>query len=122
MQTSRFRLKRVVSITFLVLASLSIGFLISKHIAIQEAINECDSFHLRAEEEPFSIQAQVDVYGGTVVLIVAMEGKWSLSGGPPPAEGQPDPGPVYFDQCTVIINAFTGDFLQLHARPISISE
>jgi hypothetical protein len=122
MQARRNRWIRVVSIIFLVLAGLLAGILISKHFAIQNAVNACDSFHLSAEAEPFDIRAQIGTYERAVVWIVVIKGKWKLSGGPLPDAEQPDSGAQYFDQCTVIVNAFTGNSLQLQAQPLRTSE
>lgn len=118
MQASKNRWIRVVSVLFLVLAGLSAGILISRHFAIQNAVDECGSFHLSTEAEPFDIEAQMGIYGRTVVWIVVMKGKWKLSGGPLPENGQPDSHAQYFDQCTVIVNAFTGNPLRLQALPL----
>ena len=122
MQASRKRWVGVVSVLSLVLASLSAGILVSRHFAIQNAIDACGSFHLSAEAEPFDIKAQMGIYKWVVTWIVVMKGKWKLSGGPLPETGQPDSRAQYFDQCTVVVNAFTGNPLQLQAQPIQTGE
>lgn len=118
MQASRKRWLKAVFVLFLVLASLSAGILISRHFAIENAVVECSSFHLSAEVEPFDIKAQMDIYKWAVTWIVAMKGKWKLSGGPLPENGQPASPAQYFGQCTVVVNAFTGNPLRLQALPL----
>jgi hypothetical protein len=120
MQMSKKRWLRVVSVLFLVLAGLSVGILISRHFAIQNAVDVCGSFHLSAKAEPFDIKAQIITYERAVVWIVVIKGKWKLSGGPLPETGQPASRTKYFDQCTVVVNAFTGNPLRLQALPLQI--
>ena len=120
MQTSKNRLIRVVSVLFLILASLSAGILVSRHFAIQNAVDVCGSFHLSAEAEPFDLAAQMGVYKGAVTWIVVMKGKWKLSGGPLPETGQSTSPAQYFDRCVVVVNAFTGNPLRLKALPLQI--
>jgi hypothetical protein len=102
----------------LVLASLSAGILFSKHFAIQNAIDACGSFHLSAEAEPFDIEAHMGTNERVVVWIVVMKGKWKLTGEPLPENGQPASPTQYFDQCTVVVNVFTGNPLRLQAQPL----
>jgi hypothetical protein len=118
MQASRKRWLRIVSVLFLVLASLLAGILISRRFAIRNAVDACGSFHLSAEAEPFDIKEQIGTYKRTVVWIVVMKGQWKLSGGPLSENGQPESRTQYFDQCTVIVNAFTGNPLRLEALPL----
>jgi hypothetical protein len=90
----------------------------TRHFAIQNAVDVCGSFHLSAEAEPFDIEAQIGTYERAIVWIVVIKGKWKLSGGPLPENGQPDSRAQYFDQCAVIVNAFTGNPLRLQALPL----
>ena len=122
MQASKNRWIRVISVLFLLLASLLAGILLSKHFAIQNAVDECGSFHLSAEVEPFDINAQTGTNERVIVWAVVMKGKWKLSGGPLPENGQPASGFQYFDQCTVIVNAFTGNPLRLQALSLQTGE
>ena len=139
MKANGYRWNRVVFITFIVVTSLVVAYFVSNNFAVQNAIRECDSFHLKAEAQPFNIRSRINTYEGAFditeasgstslnnsklpVWIIDLDGRWLLFGGPPPEDGQPDLGPQYFDHCTVIINAFTGHTLSLHAKPISVSK
>ena len=117
-------------ISFLIIAGLVISFFVSRHFAIQNAIQGCDSFHLRALEQPFNIDIQINTYNGVrkilhdsinsnnvglPVWLVTMSGKWT-NFGVPIVEDEPVLVPVYFNQCTVIVNALTGHAMSISAK------
>jgi hypothetical protein len=93
---------------------------ISKDQAIRNAIQACNhSYGLQPVEQPTAFQGELSTYGralnngsnspnsGKPVWIVKMKGRWLLVGGPPPA----DPNhaePVYWDECTIVIDAQSG--------------
>ncbi|RJP54639.1 MAG: hypothetical protein C4583_02070 [Anaerolineaceae bacterium] len=98
--------------------------LISREEAIQHAIEACNSaYGLQPVEQPTEFETEITTYekafGGFTpiaskaqrpVYVVRMKkGKWLLVGGPPPAED--NPGPSYWDECTQIIDAQTGESL-----------
>jgi len=135
MEMSRKSLYRVGIIVVLLTAGLSIVFLvwrqrtnenvlIGEEQAIQNAIQACDrGYGLQPVEQPTEFHTELTTYGKAVsdplsppdretpVWVVTMKGRWMLVGGPPPAED--NPGPFYWDECTIVINAVTGESLSM---------
>ncbi len=133
-EMSRKRFYQVSAIVVFVIASLLIGFLTWQHKAnqnvligqeqaIQNAIAACNpGYGLQPMEQPTGTDAELTTWGraegypsnpdpGRPVWVVKMKGRWMLVGGPPPA---PDnPGPFYWDECTIIIDARTGESLSI---------
>lgn len=115
MQKNKSHWNRIAFALFLVIASSSAGIFISRRAAIQNAIQQCDSFDLRAEEQPSAIKTRINTYKGapteplSIVWVVDMKGKWI----PLPKEGQPGQAPQYFDRCAVTVDVLTGDVMEL---------
>lgn len=85
-------------------------YLSQKTIAIQKAIEACNpAYGLLQIEPPYKNDAHIDIYWGSLVWEVEMKGKWQLVGGPAPDPN--NPGPFYWDECTIIIHALTGKVL-----------
>jgi hypothetical protein len=135
-EMSRKRSYQISAIVLFITASLLIGFLVWQHRArpddligqeqaIQNAIQACNpSYGLRPVEQPTEFQAERSTYGEALhyvsnppnsenpVWIVKMKGRWLLVGGPPPA----DPSHselAYWEECTIVIDAQTGESLSL---------
>ena len=105
---------RTIIYVFLVLEGLLLSFPIARNfyfaqekIATQKAIEACNpAYGLKPVEQPSETHAYLDFYWGSLVWVVDMKGKWMLVGGPPP---EPEnPGPFYWDKCTIMIDALTG--------------
>jgi hypothetical protein len=95
---------------------------ISREEAIQHAIEACNpGYGLQPVEQPTEFETEITTYEKALgfapipskaqrpVYVVKMKGKWLLVGGPPPEED--NPGPFYWDECTQIIDAQTGERL-----------
>jgi len=133
MKTDRKSFYRVIMIFAVIIAgSLSIFLvwqhwikppvLISREEAIQHAIEACNpGYGLAPVEQPTGFETELTTYekapehssnpskAQRPVYVVKMTGKWLLVGGPPPAED--NPVPVYFRECTQVIDAQTGEWL-----------
>jgi len=128
---SRKRFYQTNAIVVFFVASLSIGFLvwrywahqntlIEKEQAIQNAIQGCPYRGLQPVEQPSEAEAELTTWGTVQgpynsdperpVWLAKMTGRWLLVGGPPPAPDS-NPGPFYWDECTIIIDARTGNTL-----------
>ena len=96
--------------------------LINQEQAIQNAIQACPGIGLQPVEEPTEFKTELTTYGKasndpfgppdteTPVWVVTMKGRWQLTSGPLP-DPNSDPGPFYWDECTIIIDAQTGKSL-----------
>jgi hypothetical protein len=138
MKTSRKSFYRASVIVALIVTSVIIAFLtwrqkanrpvlIGREQAIQNAIEACNSsYGLESVELPTEFQTELTTYekpagsapiigsdSGRPAWIVIMKGHWLLVGGPPPASGSSSPTsePAYWDECTIIIDAKTGESL-----------
>jgi len=136
METSRRRFYQISAIVVFVTASLIIGFLALRHKvnqkvligreqAIQNAVQACPAHGLQPVEQPTEFQTELTTYekasnyltnpldAEKPVWVVTMKGRWLLVGGPPLAfdPSNPTPEPVYWDECTIIIDAETGESL-----------
>ena len=135
MKTSRRSFYRARVIVALVIAGSLISILvwrywasqpalISPEEAIQHAIEACNpGYGLQPVEQPTEFETEITTYEEALgfapipskaqrpVYVVKMKGKWLLMGGPPPAED--NPGPFYWNECTQIIDAQTGEWLSL---------
>lgn len=136
MKTSRKSFYRVSAIAVFVIAGLLIIFLIlrqrtnqpvlvGREQAIQNAIQACNpGYGLQPVEQPTEFETEITTYEKALgfapipskaqrpVWVVKMKGRWLLVGGPPTEE--PSSGePAYWDQCTQIIDAQTGEWLSL---------
>ena len=133
MKTDRGNFYRIsVIVAFVIVGSLSIfliwryranrSVLISREEAIQHAIEACNpGYGLQPVEQPTEFETEITTYEDALgfvpipskaerpVYVVKMKGKWLLVGGPAPAED--NPGPFYWDECTQIIDAQTGEWL-----------
>ena len=133
MKTSRKSFFRVSPNVVFVIAGILISFLIWRHRAnqpvligreqaIQNAIQACNpAYGLQPVEQPTEFETEITTYEKALgfapvpskaqrpVWVVKMKGKWLLVGGPSPAED--NPGPFYWDECTQIIDAQTGEWL-----------
>jgi|SRR5688572_13781609 len=133
METSRKRFYWILGIVVLITASLLISFLIwlqrinqpvliGKEQAIQNAIQACPRIGLQPVEHPTEFKAELTTYRNASndlsnppdsekpVWVVKMTGRWILTGGPlveNPSNGEP----AYWDKCTIIIDAQTGESL-----------
>lgn len=96
--------------------------LVGQEQAIQNAIQACNpSYGLQPVEQPTEFQAELTTYrkaqnytadhpdSEKPVWVVKMKGRWLLVGGPPPDPS--NPGPFYWNECTIIIDARTGESL-----------
>ena len=140
MKASRKSFYRVSVIVALVIAGSIVIFLlwrywasqpvlISQEEAIQQAIEACNpGYGLQPVEQPTEFETEITTYekalGGFApnaakaqrpVYVVKMKGKWLLVGGPTeaPMPGNPTQEPSYWDECTQIIDAQTGEWLSL---------
>jgi hypothetical protein len=99
--------------------------LIGQEQAIQNAVEACNpSYGLQAVEQPTEFQAELSTYGRALnyssnppdsekqVWVVKMKGRWLLVGGPP-LEDPDNSEPAYWDECTIVIDAQTGESLSL---------
>ncbi len=134
-EMSRKRFYQISAIVVFVTASLLIAFLvwqyrasqnalIEREQAIQNAIQACNpTYGLQPVEQPTEFQAELTKWGRAEgpyisdperpVWIVKMKGRWMhVSGGPAPAPDS-NPGPFYWDECTIIIDAWTGESLSM---------
>ena len=138
MKTSRKSFYRASVIVVFIAASLIIGFLagrqkasrpvlIGREQAIQNAIEVCNSgYGLQPVEQPTEFQTELTTYekpqgsapiigsdSGRPVWVVTMKGRWLVVGGPPPASDSSSATsePDYWDECTIIIDAKTGESL-----------
>ena len=136
METSRKSFYWIIGIAVFIPASLLIIFLIlrqrinqpvliGQEQAIQNAIQACNPVYgLQPVEKPTEIEAHLATYieatgnespyknvdSESLVWVVDMKGKWLVVGGPPteePSNGEP----AYWDKCTIIIDAQTGESL-----------
>jgi hypothetical protein len=128
---SHKRFYQVSAIVVVVTASLLIGFLvwrywanqnilIEREQAIQNAIQACPYIGLQQVAQPSGAEAELTTFGSVQgpynsdperpVWVVKMKGRWMLMGGPAPAPDS-NPGPFYWDECTIIIDARTGKSL-----------
>lgn len=131
---NKYRWTKLVYALLVTIAILSLNLFISRNSARQNAIQECNSFRLVAEEQLSNIHIQISTYGSALkispisgelnffdailpVWVVDLDGKWRLSGGPAPVEGQPELEPRHFDHCTVFVNVFTGQAFHLQVTP-----
>lgn len=136
MEMSRRSLYRVSALVVLIVAGLLIAFLywrqrmnqnvlIGQEQAIQNAIQACNpSYGLQPVEPPTQFQVERSTYGKALnyvsnppnsekpVWVVTMKGRWLLVGGPPPADPS-NAEPAYWDECTIVIDAQTGESLSL---------
>ena len=133
MEMSGKGLYRVSALIVLITAGLLIAFLLWQHKlnepaligqeqAIRNAIQACPGIGLQPVEQPTEFKTELTTYGTasndptgpldtkTPVWVVTMKGRWLLVGGPPPANPG-DEGPSYWDECTIIIDAQTGESL-----------
>ncbi len=135
---SHKRFYQVSAIVVVVTVSLLIGFLVWRHRAdqkaligkeqaIQYAIQACNPrYGLQPMEPPTETEAQFTTWGKTregshgsdprrPVWVVRMTGRWLLLGGPQlaPNPSNPTPEPAYWNQCTIIIDARTGESLSI---------
>lgn len=127
---SRRRFYQVSFIIVAVVSSLLIGFLvwrqstslIRREQAIQNAIQACNpGYGLQPMEQPTAFEAELTTWGRAdnykqnpdperPVWVVRMEGRWLLVGGPVPVD-QSNAEPSYWNECTIIIDARTGESL-----------
>jgi hypothetical protein len=120
MNRNRFYITLVVFIA----GSVLIGCLVWRSWAIKNAIQACNpDYGLEPVEKPTASQAKLTRYGKAepsiatlpvsqrFVWVVEMKGRWKLIGSPPSDPG--NPGPFYSDECTIIIDARTGESLSL---------
>jgi hypothetical protein len=138
MQKSKHHWKRIFSIYIFVAVSVLIGVFISRYLAIQIAMQECDTRDFQAEEPPSYITAQLKTYRGYLtafkydegadfvtsvspVWIIDMKGKWLGVGRPRTEDGQV-PEPEHFDQCTVVVYALRGDVFLVRADRASVNK
>ncbi len=135
MKTSRKSFYRVIAIVMVVIAGLLIIFLIwrqstnqpvliEREQAIQNAIQACNSgYGLQLVEEPTEFETEITTYEKALgfvpipskakrpVWVVTMKkGRWLLVGGPVPADPS-NSEPSYWNKCTQIIDAQTGESL-----------
>ena len=118
---------RISAIVVFVIAGLLIIFLIwqqrtiqpvliGREQAIQTAIQACNS-----SEQPREIQAELTVFKNVVgyegnppepipAWFVQMKGHFIVSGGPP-LEDLSNPQPFYRDECSIFVDAKTGEAL-----------
>jgi len=137
MEISRKRFYQISAIVVFVIVSLLIGILvwqrwtnqpvlISREEAIQHAIEACNpGYGLQPVEQPTEFETEITTYEKALgfapipskaqrpVYVVKMKGKWILVGGPQAAimPDEPTPEPSYWDECTQIIDAQTGEWL-----------
>ena len=137
MEINRIRFYQISVIVVFVIVSLLIGvlvwqrwtnqpILISREEAIQHAIEACNpGYGLRPVEQPTEFETEITTYEKALgfvpipskaqrpVYVVKMKGKWLLVGGPQAVimPGEPTPEPGYWDECTQIIDAQTGEWL-----------
>jgi len=128
---SRKRFYQVSTMVVTVIACLLIGFFvwryrasqnafIEREQAIQNAIQACPYIGLQPIEQPTEADAELTTFGtvqGPVnsdperpVWVVKMKGRWMLTGGPASVPDS-NPGPFYWNECTIIIDAQTGKSL-----------
>jgi hypothetical protein len=135
MKTSRKNFYRVRIIAVLVIAALLIIFLLwrqrtnqpillGREQAIQYAIEACNSgYGLQPVEPPTEFETEITTYEKALgfapipskanrpVWVVTMKkGRWLLVGGPLPDPAS-NPEPAFWDECTQIIDAQTGEWL-----------
>ena len=102
----------------------STPILIERERAIQNAIQACNpSYGLQPMESPTETKAELTTckkvdgcYSSDPekpVWVVKMKGRWLLVGGPAPDPSDLNPQPSYWDACTIIIDAKTGESLSL---------
>jgi len=102
---------------------------INEQEAIDIAVENCSIFRLQAQEDPYNIRAELTTFHRaqqllssnnlsssrspeSMIWLVAMDGTWLLCG-PPPTEGEtPVPLPT-LHHCSVIIDASTGELVEL---------
>src|SRR5688500_15258793 len=123
MKTSRKRFYQVGAIVGVVIASLVIGFLvwrnkanqnvlIGREQAIQNAIQACNpEYGLQPVEQPTEAEAKLTTWGTAQgpynsdperpVWVVRMKGRWLHVGGGPTPPPDSNPGPYYWDKCTI---------------------
>ena len=135
MKMSRKSLYQVSTIVVFVATGLLIVFLIwrqgtnqpvviEREQAIQNAIQACNpAYGLQPLEPPTESKAELTTWGRVQgpynsdperpVWVVKMKGRWLLVGGPPLEFDQSNPAlePAYWDECTIIIDARTGESL-----------
>ena len=135
MQISRQSSYWMIGIVVLIAAGLLIIFLIwrqgtnqpvviEREQAIQNAIQACNpAYGLQPLEPPTESKAELTTWGRVQgpynsdperpVWVVKMKGRWLLVGGPPPASDPSNPTAEqdYVYECTIIIDARTGESL-----------
>ena len=132
-EMSRKSLYQVSALVVLITVGLSIALfmwrqkinqtvLIGQEQAIQNAIQACPRIGLQPVEQPTEFQAELTTYRNASndltnppdseqpVWVVQMKGRWILVGGPPP-EDPSNADSAYWDECTIIIDAQTGESL-----------
>jgi len=133
MEMSRKRFYQISAIVVFVTVSSLIGFLVWRHWAnqnvligqeqaIQNAIPACEPHGLQPVEQPTKTEAELTTWGRIEgpynsdperpVWVVKMKGRWLLVGGPP-LEDPTNSETAYWDECTIIIDARTGESLSL---------
>ena len=104
-------LYRVGAVVFLITTALSAGreiYFIQQQIATLKALEACNSaYRLQLVEQPTETHAHLAAYWGSLVWVIEMKGKWILVSGPFPDPS--NPAPFYWDECTIIIDALTGE-------------
>ncbi len=113
-----------------VLLTLASAALACRQAALRSAMQACNRFHVRQLEQPVNIHVHLTTYGRAIeasphypsevapqpqllVWLVEMQGRWAISGPPPPV-GQPPVGPDYDQRCAVILDVFTFAAFQVH--------
>ena len=99
--------------------------LIGREQAIQNAIQACNPVYgLQPVEQPTEFETEITTYEKALgfepshplaqrpVWVVKMKGHWLLVGGPQ-RDPASNPEPAYWDECTQIIDAQTGEWLSL---------